>query len=99
MSIAKTILSQLGGSRFVAMTGAKDMMDTGNGLQFSIGRGASNKANKVRVTLLQSDTYKVEFFRWNARKLDMAIVGDVDGVYADALRQVFTSHTGLDCHL
>ncbi len=61
-TIAQTILAQLGGNRFVVMTGAKQLVDTGNGLQFSIGRGATNKANKVRVTLDTTDTYVVEFF-------------------------------------
>ena len=41
-TIAQTILTQLGGNRFLAMTGAKDLVNTGKGLQFAIGRGASN---------------------------------------------------------
>ena len=49
---AQIILAQLGGNRFLAMTGAKQLVDLGDGLQFSIGRGAKNKANKVVVRLV-----------------------------------------------
>ena len=34
--IAKTILQQIGGRRFVAMTGSKDFIDMGNGLRMSL---------------------------------------------------------------
>ncbi len=40
-TIAQTILTQLGGNRFLAMAGAKQLVDLGNGLQFAIGRGAT----------------------------------------------------------
>ncbi len=59
-TIAQTILTQLGGNRFLAMAGAKQLVDLGNGLQFAIGRGASNKANKVVITL-DGDLYAVRF--------------------------------------
>lgn len=49
-TIAQTILTQLGGNRFLAMTGAKQLVDLGNGLQFAIGRGAKNKANNTEQT-------------------------------------------------
>lgn len=94
MTVAKIILSQLGGNRFVAMTGSKNFIDGGDSLQFDIGRGATNKANKCRVTLTADDLYTVEFFKWNARKLEMTSVGKVTGVYNDMLRETFTSHTG-----
>lgn len=35
--IAKTILEQIGGRRFAAMTGSKDFIDMGNGLRMSHG--------------------------------------------------------------
>lgn len=94
------ILSQLGGSKFIAMTGAKNFVKDGDSmLQFDIGRGATNKANKVRITLNANDLYEVEFFKWNARKLDLSTVGKVSDVYADQLQEVFTNHTGFDTHL
>ena len=98
MQIAQTILEQLGGNRFVAMTGARDLVAGSNSLQFSIGRGATNKANKVRVTLETSDTYMIEF--WSLRGLNLKSCGrPVRSIYADRLQAVFTEQTGLDTHL
>ena len=34
--IAKTILLQLGGLRFIAMTGSRDFINLGNGLRMSL---------------------------------------------------------------
>lgn len=97
---ANTILAQLGGNRFLAMTGAKSLVGGADMLQFDLPRGfATNKANKVRVTLTASDLYRVSFYKWNARKLDMALIEETDGVHAEDLRAVFTRHTGLDCTL
>ena len=56
MAIAKTILEQLGGGRFIAFTGAKDFLTIDNGLRFRIGRNAS-KANRVEIRLNGSDLY------------------------------------------
>lgn len=97
MQVANTILAQLGGSRFIAMTGVKDIVGSADALSFGIGRGAVNKANKVRITLTRADDYTVEFF--NYRKLDLKPVGKRDGVHAEDLQHVFTAETGLDCHL
>lgn len=97
-AIAQTILDQLGGNRFIAMTGAKNLVAGSNMLQFDIGRGAINKANKVRVTLQSSDTYMVEFFY--LRGVNCRTIGSaINGVYADQLQNVFTKETGLDTHL
>ena len=98
MTTAQTILEQLGGNRFIAMTGASLFLNTGNGLAFKIGRGAINKANKVRITLNDSDLYTVEFF--SIRGIDIFNPrGMVENVYADKLREVFTTHTGMDTAL
>lgn len=95
-AVANTILSQLGAGHFIAMTGAKNLVAGENMLQFSIGRGASNKANKVRITLTEQDDYCIEFYRWSAKKLEATLVDTAEGVYADSLRHVFTSRTGFD---
>lgn len=94
---AQTILAQLGGNRFLAMTGAKDLVHTGKGLQFSIGRGASNKANKVVVTLTDADLYNVRFVSIRGTKITER--GTVEGVHADRLAAVFTEQTGFDTHM
>lgn len=98
MQVATQILEQLGGNRFVAMTGAKQFVGGERSLQFSLGRGATNKANKVRVTLATDDTYTVEFF--NLRGVNLKPCGEpVERVYADRLQAVFTERTGLDTRL
>jgi hypothetical protein len=85
MSIAQTIYNQLGASRFMAMTGAKGLVNGGKSLTFRIGRNAS-KANMVRITLAETDTYIVEFFRY--RSLDCALINSFEGIYADGLRDL-----------
>lgn len=97
MSNANTIIAQLGGSRFEMMTGAKQWVDTGNGVQFAIGRGAVNKANKVRITLDVTDTYTVEFF--NIRGVNVREISTHSMVYADKLAALFTEQTGMDTRL
>jgi len=95
--VAQTILNQMGGSKFVAMTGAKYLIDLGNGLQFKLPRIRSCKINSVRIVLNHFDTYDVEF--GHVGKCDYAIIKSVNGVYADQLQQLFTQATGLDTHL
>ena len=97
MQIANTIKEQLGGARFAVMTGAKDFVGGSNFLQFSIGRGAKNKANKVKITLEAGDTYTVEFF--SVRGINVRKISEVRIVYATALRAVFTNNTGFDTSL
>ncbi len=92
MSIAKTILSQLGGSKFVAMTGAKNLVSGANSLQFSVGRNAI-KASKVRITLDGDDTYTVEFFR--VRGLDCELIVKHPNVYAEILAKFVGSVLGM----
>lgn len=95
-TIAQTILAQLGGNRFLTMTGAKQLVDLGNGLQFAIGRGASNKANKVIVTL-DGDLYAVRFV--TIRGTTITERGTFDTIYGDRLAVLFTEQTGFDTHL
>lgn len=98
MQVAKTILEQLGGNRFIAMTGAKMLVAGDDFLQFKIGAGAINKANTVRITLEPSDLYRVQFYR--VRGVDVREIGEcLRGVYADQLQGAFTASTGLDTYL
>lgn len=92
MTVAKTILQQLGGNRFIAMTGASNLLADNNYLQFKIGKNAS-KANFVRVTLEPSDTYKMEFIRVHGGKV--TVLETYDDVYNNSLQEAFTSYTGM----
>ena len=62
MSVAKTILSQLGGNKFAVMTGAKNFIDTGGGLSMRIGRNKTS-SNYLKVTLNSMDLYDMKFSR------------------------------------
>jgi hypothetical protein len=99
MLIAKTILEQLGGSKFIAMTGAKSFITDGNGLQFKLpSRFARGGTNFVRITLEPSDLYKMEFFLYRKNR-DLEMVDVMTGVYCDQLQTIFTGATGLDVSL
>jgi hypothetical protein len=95
-----TILRQLGGGRFMAMTGASAVLGNSEGteLQFSIPR--SRGINKVRIVLDRSDdTYDVAFYSIGKRGLSVREVAKQTGVYAEDLQRVFTTATGLDTSL
>lgn len=95
--VAETVLHQLGGNKFMAMTGAKNFMRTPKGLHFALPRGAKNKANKVVIELDGNDTYSMTFY--NQRGVDLKEVGQVHDLHAADLARTFTSATGLDTHL
>lgn len=87
--IAKTILEQLGGGMFRAMTGAKDFVATEKGLKFSL-PSSYNGIKAVSVELRVDDTYDLRFL-----KPDFSERKSYDGVYAEDLRRIFTEETGL----
>jgi hypothetical protein len=98
---AKTILAQLGGTRFVVMTGAKHIFSDNGGkaLVFQLPRGARDGINAVRVELDASDTYTVTFTKIARRTYAVTKVREVSFVYADQLRTLFTATTGLETSL
>lgn len=97
--IAREILMQLGGNRFVAMTGAREFValsDTPHGgLMFRI--SGCKIINKCRITLDQADTYTIQFWYVNGAKTRM--VTETTGAYYDMLQDLFKRATGLDTHL
>ena len=95
-NIAKTILQQLGGNKFIAMTGAKNLGFTNNGLQMKIGRN-SKGITHVIISLKSTDTYDVEFIKM--RGVNRKVVKKLKGVYADQLGKIFTKFTGLRTRL
>lgn len=100
MSIASVILEQLGGRRFIVMTGAKNLFAVdGNALSFQLpGKGFAREGiNHVWVELSADDTYKISFGRfWGTR---YKVLKTLTGVYCDQLRDVFTDVTGLETSL
>jgi hypothetical protein len=97
--VAQTILSQLGGNRFIAMTGAKNFVGGNDDLRFFLPRAAKNGVNRFWVRLDADDTYTVEGGKWNAKRLEVVRVKRAEGIYASNLRDVFTVITGLETSL
>jgi hypothetical protein len=98
MTVATTILEQLGGRKFIAMTGAKNFVGGKDYLAFALpSRFAKDGINNVKITLTYRDDYTVEFNKlWGVNLKSIAVV---DGVYCDMLRDIFTDYTGLDTSL
>lgn len=97
--VAQTILAQLGGNKFLAMTGAKNLVSSEDSLSFSIGRNNSG-ANRIVICLDSgSDTYIMGFWKVSTAKGTVSILNEVTGVYADQLCDIFERHTGLATRL
>ena len=61
--VAKIILQQIGGRRFVAMTGSHDFINLGNGLRMSLSRNKTS-ANRLEIIYDEgADLYNVRFYR------------------------------------
>src|ERR1700747_2333075 len=88
LTVAKTMLEQLGGEHFVAMTGAKNFVGTEDSLTFEVGRNPKHVSH-VRVTQTPDDLYAVTFFRRGKAPQIM------DGICCDILQELFTNNTGL----
>ncbi len=96
--IAKTILEQIGGRRFAAMTGSKDFIDMGNGLRMSLAR---NKTSANRLDIIYdggADLYNMRFYRRTfSKKTFECRTKDIEtheGIYCDMLEEMFTMVTG-----
>jgi hypothetical protein len=112
MRVADIILDQLGGNKFLAMTGAHHLLADGNTLRMQLTKNIS-KANRLWITLDADDTYTMHFFYYRAggMKVDykkgtvtekpeiMKDVYKVSGIYFDQLQEIFTRLTGMYTHL
>ena len=95
---AQTILAQLGGNKFIAMTGATKIgweydAETGNS-QFHCMFKGSKKTNLLIVVLdYATDTYRMIFKSFRNYKITDKDV--FENVYCDMLQNIFTEVTGL----
>lgn len=101
-SIAKTILQQLGGRKFITMTGSSNF---GGGIDeksnpYLIMRLKRNKsdARYLSITLNAMDTYDMKFMKLDHND-SIKIVSEHNDIYCDMLQDVFTEVTGLYTHL
>ena len=92
--IAKEILSQLGGNKFIVMTGAKQMSHDDKGtLCFKIGRNKT-QVNHVKVEYDNGlDLYNMTFSYM--AKGNFFTKKKYEGVMCDQLKELFTEYTGL----
>lgn len=95
---AGTIVEQLGGARFCAMVGVRqlscnDSADRNAALTVKFAARAKRGINCVRVTLDPSDTYTVEFLK--VGRFDWVTVAAYEAVYAPDLAPLFRTVTGL----
>ena len=97
--VAKIILQQIGGRRFVAMTGSHDLINLGNGLRMSLSRNKTS-ANRLEIIYDEgSDIYDLRFYRQSINHKTFEVktkdIKTIDGVYCDMLEDIFTDVTGL----
>ena len=94
----KQLLQQLGGNRFIAMTGAKNLAidKPKNELHMKIGRNAKGVSH-VRIRLTSMDLYDMEFLQVRAGRIK--IKSKEKGVYADQLGKMFKKNTGMNVRL
>lgn len=94
LQVATTILRQLGGARFMAMTGCRNPAGGANYLSLKLRRNKSG-AGYLKVTLTPEDVYTMEFIKYNTKTFEPEVKVQKEGVYCDNLEEVFTEVTGL----
>lgn len=108
MTIADTILNQLGGNHFIVMTGAKNFVwdEKNYTLRMTLPKNGS-KANRLHITLNGDDTYTMYFFKYTPSKLKIdnkkgtadfiekkiIDVKKYEHIYCDQLQELFTETT------
>jgi hypothetical protein len=97
--VASTIMNQLGGGRFRAMTGARDAVATDSGVMFKLPKMPGVKVNKVEVVLNPDDTYTLKTYRIGPRGLKVETLSEDEGLHADQIEEVFQRRTGLATRL
>jgi hypothetical protein len=100
MTVPKTILEQLGGRRFLAMTGATNLIGSADRLSFTLPGTPGfvrSGINVCRVTLTPMDTYTVEYLRVRGGKV--RTVETCTDIYAENLQDCFSRETGLATRL
>jgi len=93
---AAEILKQIGGNRFIAMTGAKGFAFSDKYMSFKIGRN-SKGINFVRIGHNAKDLYDMQFGFVSTKGIK--VKKKVKDVYADMLGTIFTKYTGMHVRL
>lgn len=94
-TVAEIMIQQIGGNKFIAMTGAKNFTCTENSLSFHLPKKLiKNKGNIVTITLEADDTYSLRFAYLN-KNLNLIEESVNKGVYYDQLVEIISQETGL----
>jgi hypothetical protein len=98
MKIAEIILDQLGGNKFIRMTGARNLVGDTNSLSFKLPSNfAMNNINYIQVRLNSLDLYDIDFC--SIKDKNYKCLKSISGIYCDQLQEIFTSYTGLQTKL
>lgn len=91
-SVAIEILRQLGGNRFIAMTGAKNFSCTDNSFVCQIPM-KKDRISHIKITLNALDLYDIELISiWGN---ELKTVSTFNGAYNDMLQGIISDRTGL----
>ena len=92
--VANTIFAQLGGNRFVQMTGVKNLSASEDALTMHLPKNHS-KAKYLRIEITHNDTYNMIFRREDKKNFLFPIVAEFRDVFNNQIAQIFTDTTGL----
>jgi hypothetical protein len=102
--VATTILDQLGGRKFIDMTGSKNFLADRDRLLMTLAKNRS-KANRLEIRLNGLDLYDMRFFQYISFKFNVSNrstreekIEDIKtykNVYCHQLQELFTSVTGM----
>lgn len=87
--VAMEILRQIGGKRFIMMTGANQFLSGKNWMAFKLPR-AKDGNRRVKITLNSMDTYDIKFMSLSGKTKKM-----IRGIYNDQLKDIISRYTGL----
>jgi hypothetical protein len=96
--IANTIIDQLGGNKFLVMTGAKNLVNTPKGVYFKIPgvkpAGAKKQITHIQIYLNDADLYDMSFLNVRGSNTPF-LVRSMRGLFASELAEAFSRVTGL----
>ena len=106
--IATIIVNQLGGNKFITMTGSKNIIALEKSVRMDLTKNQSG-ANRLEITLDGFDLYNMRFYKYTAGRMNMKTfqytddkvteIEEYNGVFCDQLQEIFTAVTGLDTTL
>ena len=103
-TVQKTILNQLGGYKFLAMTGANCFLNDNEYLTVTL-PGNKSGANYLTIGINGKDLYHVEFLRFTMTTINYrtgkirngkkTVIAVFDDIFCNQLQELFTQTTGL----